>query len=96
MGHGEVGVLDLMDEKIDVELWEFLCQDVCFGAVEIKIAFEVTAQLVDNFITYYRAEITETGESIVVVVQSVDQTLDFSWRWRSVANDLHQGQLVQD
>jgi xylose isomerase len=85
-----------MDEKINVELWEIPRQDVCFGAVEIEIVFEVTTQLVYDFFTYYGAEITEAGESIVVVVQSVDETLDFSWRWRSVANDLHQGQLVQD
>jgi hypothetical protein len=56
----------------------------------------VTTQLVYNFVTYYQAEITATGELIVVVVQSVDETFDFLWRWRSVANDLHQGQLVQD
>jgi hypothetical protein len=85
-----------MDEKIGVELWEIPRQDVCFGAVEIEIAFKVTTQLVYDFVTYDRAEITETGESIVVVVQSVDETLDFSWRWRSVANDLYQGQLVED
>jgi hypothetical protein len=85
-----------MDEEINVELREIPHQDVCFGAVEIKIAFEVTTQLVYDFVTYYRAEITETAESIVVVVQSVNETLDFSWRWSSVANDLHQGQLVQD
>jgi hypothetical protein len=83
-----------MDEKMDVKLWEIPRQDVCFGAMEIEIAFEVTTQLVYNFVTYYRAEITETGESIVVVVQSIDEKLDFSWRWHSVANDLHQGQLV--
>jgi hypothetical protein len=85
-----------MDEKIDVELWEIPRQDVCFGAVEIEIAFKVTTQLVYDFVTYYQAEITETCESIVVAVQSVDKTLDFLWRWHSVANDLHQGQLVQD
>jgi hypothetical protein len=85
-----------MDEKIDVEIWEIPRQDVCFGAVEIEIAFEVTTQLVYDFVTYYQAEVTETGELIVVVVQSVDEKLDFSWRWRSVANDLHHGQLLQD
>jgi hypothetical protein len=85
-----------MDEKIDVELWEIPRRDVCFGAVEIEIALEVMTQLVYDFVTYYRAEVTETGELIIVVVQSVDETLDYSWRWRSVANDLHQGQLVQD
>jgi hypothetical protein len=81
-----------MDEKINVELWEIPCQDVCFGAVEIKVALEVTTQLVYNFVTYYQAEVTETGELIVVAVQSVDEALEFSRRWRSVAN----GQLVQD
>jgi hypothetical protein len=85
-----------MDEKIDVELWEISRQHVGFGTVKIEITFEVTTQLVDNFVTYYRAEIAETGELIVVVVQRVNETLDFSWRWRSVANDLYQGQLVQD
>jgi hypothetical protein len=86
-----------MDEKIDVELWKIPRQDIGFGAVEIEIAFEVTTQLVYDFVTYYQAEITETGESIVVVVQRVDETLlDFSWRWRSVANELYQNQLVQD
>jgi hypothetical protein len=85
-----------MDEKINVELWEIPHQDVCFGAVEIKIAPEVATQLVYDFVTYYQAEVTENGESIVVVVQSVNETLDFSWRWLSVTNDLHQGQLVQD
>jgi hypothetical protein len=64
--------------------------------VEIEIAFEVTTQLVYDFVTYYQAEITEAGESIVVVVQRVNERLDFLWRWCSVANDLHQGQLVQD
>jgi hypothetical protein len=83
-----------MDEKIDVELLEIPCQDVCFGAVEIEIALEVTTQMVYDFVTYYRAEVTETSESTVVVVQRVNETLDFSWRWRSVANDVHQGQLV--
>jgi xylose isomerase len=85
-----------MDEKIDVELWEIPCQNVGFGAVEIEIAFELTTQLVDNFVTYYRAETAETGESIAVVVQRVNEMLDFSWQWRSVSNDLYQGQLVQD
>jgi hypothetical protein len=85
-----------MDEKINVELWEIPRQHVGFGAVEIEIAFEVTTQLVDNFVTYYRAEIAETGELVVVIVQCVNETLDFSWRLRSVSNDLYQGQLVQD
>jgi hypothetical protein len=96
MGHGLVVVLDSMDEKIDVELWKISRQNVGFGAVEIEIALEVTTQLVYDFVTYYRVEIAETGELIVVVVQRVNETLDFSWRWRSVANDLYQGQLVQD
>jgi hypothetical protein len=96
MGHGYVVVFDSMDEKIDVELCEIYCQHVSFGAVEIEILFKVTTQLVENFVTYYRAEIAETSESFVVVVQRVDETLDFSWRWRSVANDLYQGQLDQD
>jgi hypothetical protein len=85
-----------MEEKIDVELWVISCQNVGFGAVEIEIAFEVTTQLVYDFITYYRAEIAEPGESIVVVVQRINETVDFSFLWRSVANDLYQGQLVQD
>jgi hypothetical protein len=85
-----------MDEKIDVELWEISRQNAGFGAVEIEIAFEVTTQLVYDLVTYYRAEIAEPGESIVVVVQRVTETLDFSWQWRSVANDLYQGQLVRD
>jgi hypothetical protein len=55
-----------------------------------------TAKLVYDFVTYYGAKITEAGEPIVVVVQGVDETLDFSWRWRSVADDLYQGKLVQD
>jgi hypothetical protein len=85
-----------MDEKTDVELWEIPCQHVGFGAVEIKIVFEVTTQLVGNFVTYYRTEIAETGESVVVILQHVNETLDSSWRWSSVSNDLYQGQLVQD
>lgn len=85
-----------MDEEIDVELRELPRQHVGFGAVEIEIAFEVTTQLVDNFVTYYRTEIAEAGESVVVIVQRVNETLDFSWRWRSVSNDLYQCQLVQD
>jgi hypothetical protein len=85
-----------MDGKIDAELWEVPRQNVCFGAVEIEIALEVRTQLVYDFVTYYGVEITEANELIVVVVQGVDETLDFSWRWRSVANELHQGQLVQD
>jgi hypothetical protein len=67
-----------MDEKIDVELWEIPRQDVCFGAVEIEIAFKVTTQLVYNSVTYYRAEVTEAGESIVFVVLGVNEMLDFS------------------
>jgi hypothetical protein len=85
-----------MDEEIDVELRELSRQHVGFGAVEIEIAFEVTTQLVENFVTYYRTEIAEAGESVVVIVQSVNETLDFWWRWRSVSNDLYQCQLVQD
>jgi hypothetical protein len=85
-----------MDENIDVELWEIPRQDVCFGAVKIETELEVTTKMVYDSVTYYRAEVTETSELIEVVVQSVNETLDFSWRWRSVANDLHQGQLVQD
>jgi hypothetical protein len=85
-----------MDEKIDVELWKIPSQHVVFGAVEIEITFKVTTQLVDNFVTYYRAEIAETSESVVVIIQHVNETLDFSWRWRSVSNDLYEGQLVQD
>jgi hypothetical protein len=57
-----------MDEKIDVEFWEIPRQNVCFGAVEIEIALEVTTQLVYDFVTYYGAKITEAGESIVGVV----------------------------
>jgi hypothetical protein len=85
-----------MDEKIVVESWEIPRTNVCFGTVEIEIALKLTTQLVYDFVTYYGAEITEAGESIVVVVQGVDETLDFLWPWCSAANDLHQGQLVQD
>jgi hypothetical protein len=85
-----------MDEKIDVELWEISCQNIGFGAVEIEIVYKVTTQLVNDFVTYYLAEIAETCELIVVVIQRVNETLDFLWWWRSVANDLYQCQLVQD
>jgi hypothetical protein len=51
-----------MDEKIEVEFWEVPCQNVCFGAVEIEIALDVTAKLVYDFVTYYGANITEAGE----------------------------------
>jgi xylose isomerase len=65
-----------MDEKIDVELWEIPYQHVGLGAVEVEIAFEVMPQLVYDFVTYYRAEIAENGESVVVIVQRVNETLD--------------------
>jgi hypothetical protein len=85
-----------MDEKINVELWEIPLQNVGFGAMEIEIALEVTTQFVYGFVPYYGAKITLAGESIVVVVQGVDEMLNFSWQWRSVADDLYQGKLVQD
>jgi hypothetical protein len=84
-----------MDEKINVELWKISRHNVGFSAVEINRVLEVTTQLVYDCVTYYRAKIVEPGELIVVVVQRVNETLDFLWRWRSVANDLYQGQLVQ-
>jgi hypothetical protein len=84
-----------MDEKINVELWKISRHNVGFSAVEINRVLEVTTQLVYDCVTYYRAKIAEPGELIVVVVQRVNETLDFLWRWRSVANDLYQGQLVQ-
>jgi hypothetical protein len=67
-----------MNKKIDVEFWEVPRQNICFGAVKIEIVLEVTTQLVYNFVTYYGAEITEASESVVVVVQGVNETLDFS------------------
>jgi hypothetical protein len=85
-----------MDEEIDVELRELPRQHIGFGSVEIKIAFKVATQLEDNFVSYYRTEIVEAGESIVVILQRVNETLDFTWRWRSVSNDLYQCQLVQN
>jgi hypothetical protein len=42
-----------MDEEIDVELMEIPRQHGGFAAVEIEIAFKVTTQLVDNFVTCY-------------------------------------------
>jgi hypothetical protein len=46
MGHGYVVVLDSMDEKIDVEFWKIPRQNVSFGAVEIKIVLNKTANFV--------------------------------------------------
>jgi hypothetical protein len=43
-------------------------QHVGFGAAEIEIAFEVATQLEDNFVTYYRTEIAEAGESVVGII----------------------------
>jgi hypothetical protein len=51
-----------MDEKIDVEFCAIPRQDVCFGAVEVEIALDMTAKLVYDFATYYGAKSTEAGE----------------------------------
>jgi hypothetical protein len=67
-----------MDEEINVSFWEVPWKNVCFRTVEIEIAFKMRAKLINNFVTYYGAKIAEASESIVVVVQGVDETLDFS------------------
>jgi hypothetical protein len=46
-----------MDKEINVELREIPRQHVGFSAVEIGKAFEVTTQLVDNFVTYYQRKL---------------------------------------
>jgi len=58
MGEGQVVVCYSLDEEIDVKFWKTPRLDICFRAVHDEIPFEVTAELIDDFVADQGLEVS--------------------------------------